>query len=137
MLMDTITKLDSAGTTTNVSGDAVEGAVYDLAGSTLNQPTDDAAIFRFSCTRNFKLLAGLTGSTSEGQVVPTGSPSYPIKKNGSTIGSIDFTAATVAATFTFSTETSFVQGDVIEIVAPATADATHDELSWTLAGQLT
>lgn len=136
MLMDTITKLDSAGITKNVSGDAVEGAIYDLAGSTLSQPTDGAVIFRFSCTRNFKLPVGLTGSTAEGQVVPTGSPSYVIKKNGSSIGSIDFTAAQVSAAFTFSSETSFVQGDVIEIVTPGTADATHDELSWTLAGQL-
>jgi len=51
-------------------------------------------------------------------------------KNGSSIGTMNFTGNT--GTFTFSADVDFTAGDVLTIEAPATADATHDELAWAL-----
>lgn len=136
MLMDTITLLDSAGATKNVSGDAVQGGFYDVAGSTLSMPTDGAVLMRLSVTRAFTLPASLTGSYAESEVATTGAASYPIKINGSSVGSLDWASSGTIATFTFSTQQSLAIGDILTVEAPATADATHDKLCWTLAGTL-
>jgi len=133
--MDTPKYLTTAGEALDTAGNKYVGsALYDIAGSTVSQPTDGAVLMRFSVNRPFSLPSGLTGSFAESVVAPTGSPSYSIKKNGTAIGSIDFTGNVAA--FTFSTTTSFVQGDILTVEAPAIADATHDELSWTFAATL-
>lgn len=104
---------------------------YDIAGSTLSKPTDAAVLMRFSVNRPFRLPAGLTGSNAESTVAPTAAKSYPIKKNGASIGSIDFALGANDATFTFAANVDFVVDDYLTVEAPATADATHDGLAWT------
>jgi hypothetical protein len=96
----------------------------------------DEVLQLISVNRAMKLVQDLVGSTAECKVVSTGSVSYVIKKNGSNIGTIDFALGVTQATFTFAAEVSFIVGDFIEIVAPATIDATHDTIGWTLAGEL-
>ena len=135
MLMDTIKQLDSAGPTTNVSGDTVGGSVYDIAGSTLSQPTGAAVLMRFSVTHAFSFAASMAGSFAESEVAATGSPVYILKKNGTQFATLTFSGN--AGTFgDMAATVSFVQGDILTLVAPATADATHDEIAWTLAGTL-
>ena len=137
MLVDTLKFLDSAEVVkSDGSTKYVGAALYDIAASTLSKPTDDAVLMRFSVARSFKLPAGLTGSKAESLVAPTGAVSYSIKKNGSSVGTIDFASATNDATFTFSSEETFAIGDILTIQAPATADSTHDEIAFTLAATL-
>jgi len=109
-------------------------ALYDISGATLSQPTDGAVLQRFIAVRDFKLPINLTGSVASSETATTGATSYPIKKNGSSIGSIDYGAAATAGTFTFAAEVSFTSGDLLTVEAPATADATHDGLVWTFKG---
>ena len=137
MLHDTPKYLNSAGPALKVDGSKYVGsAIYDIAGSTLSKPTDGAVLMRFSVNRAFNLPAGLTDSKAESVIAPTGQAVYTIKKNGISIGSIDFAASNNNATFTFTSQQSFVVGDLLTIEAPATADATHDEISWTLSADL-
>jgi len=135
MLMDTVTFLNSAGEVKKVDNSKfVGGAIYDIAGSTISKPTDAGVLMRFSVNRAFTLPASLTGSFAESTVAPTGTPSYSIKKNNVSIGSIDFTGNVAA--FTFAAQQSFVSGDILTVEAPGTADATHDGISWTFSATL-
>ena len=137
MLMDTMRFLDTAGEPKKEDGTTkfVCAAVYDIAGSTLSQPTDGAVLMRFSVNRDFDLPENLSGSKGESVVAPASAASYPIKKNGSQFGTMDFASGINDATFTV-TATSFVVGDILTIEAPATADSTHDEISWTIQADL-
>lgn len=110
--------------------------LYDIGGATLSQPTDGAVLMRFVAVRAYQFPASLTGSYAVSTVAPTALAQYPIKKNGSSIGTINFAAASNSGTFTFNTVVSFAAGDVLTVEAPATADATHDGLAWTFKGTL-
>lgn len=120
MLMDTIQRLGGADFD------------YDISFSTLSTPTDGAVLGRFSVTRNFTIPAGLTNSIAESETATTGAASYLLKKNGTQFGSFDFGAASNASTGVAATATTFVSGDIITLEAPATADATHDLISFTV-----
>src|SRR5260370_29698181 len=65
----------------------------------------------------------------------TGTATFLVKKNGSQIGTIVFTAATTA-TFTTSSGVAqrFAQGDILTITAPSSADATLANPAFTLVG---
>ena len=45
-----------------VSGASVDNAAYDIAGSTLQQPTDGAVLMRFVATRAFVIPASFARS---------------------------------------------------------------------------
>lgn len=118
-----------------LSGDSNGGAsvapsvLYDISGSTFQVPANGDVIQRFIAVRDFRMPTNLTGSQASSTVAPTGTPAYPIKKNGVQVGTIDY--STVAGTFTFSADVDFTSGDVLTVEAPATADATHDGMVWT------
>lgn len=126
-----------AGKAVIVTGDAngvASGAVsivYDVGGSTLQQPADGDVLSRFIAVRDFRMPAGLTGSVASSEVATTSAASYPIKKNGTSIGTIDYAAGQTAGTFTFAAQVDFTSGDKLTVEAPATADSTHDGLVWT------
>jgi len=119
MLMDGITYLSGADLN------------YDIAGSTLTIPTDGAVIMRFSVNRAFTLPVSLVGSNAESVTAPTAAASYSIQRNGVEVGTIDFASGVNDATFTFASAEAFVIDDLLTVVAPATADSTHDGLAWT------
>lgn len=110
--------------------------LYDIGGSTLTQPTNAAVLMRFVAVRSYQLPASLTGSYGVSTTAPTGSPAYPIKKNGVSIGTMNFAAASNSATFTFASAVSFAAGDTLTVEAPSTADSTHNGLAWTFKGVL-
>ena len=138
MLMDTIKQLDSAAGIVKEDGTSpvTANVIYDIAGSTLSTPTDGAVLMRLSVGRSFVLPDGLAGSKAESIVPSTGAAAYPIKQNGTPVGTIDFATGNNDATFTFSGDVTFAVGDILTVEAPATADATHDEISWLLAAEL-
>lgn len=134
MLMDTITFLDSAEPTVDESGNTAGGSIYDIAGSTLSKPTDGAVLMRFSVTRAFIFRVNMAESIAESTTPPTGSPIYLLKKNGAQFATLTFTGN--VGTFALAAQESFVPGDILTLEAPATADATHDSIAWTLAGRI-
>lgn len=99
---------------------------------------DDAEIaLVHQVSRGFTLKAGLTGSTAYAQTTATANATIDIQKNGSSIGSIDFALGTNVATFTFTSDTSFVVGDRLLFVGQGTSDVTLQDVSFTLTGDLT
>jgi len=135
MLMDGL-RLAEGTTITNADGSTKIGAIYDIAGSTISQPTDAAILMRFSVNRDFAIPQVFTDSFAESTVAPTGSPVYSIKRNGVEIGTITFTVNAGAFAAVEGSDHAFVVGDILTVEAPATADATHDELSWTISANI-
>jgi len=115
-------------------GSAGTAGIYDFPMYYNGVPGDAEVIMKVVCVRAFTLPSGLTLSQGYATTVSTGAVSFNIEKNGSNIGSIDFAAATAVATFTFTGDVSFAAGDRLEVIAPATADATLAAISMTLAG---
>ena len=109
---------------------------YDLAVFFDGIPGADADILRFVAGRAFFLPAGLANSAAHARVAATASYSLEIRRNGASIGSIDWALGANAATFTFASNVQFSAGDRLAIVAPATPDATLEDVGITLAGTL-
>lgn len=91
-------------------------------------------LFKRLTSIGFTLPVGLTGSAATLDVAPTNAISFAVKKNGVTVGTVEFAAGATTATFTMIAATSFGGGDVVSIVAPASADATASGFTLTLVG---
>lgn len=85
---------------------------------------------QYITTDAFTLPYGLTGSQAVQGVATTTNVSYSIAKNGTVIGSVDFTPTSVS--FTFTAQVSFAIGDILSIIAPAVPDNTQANVSITL-----
>jgi hypothetical protein len=96
---------------------------------------DGKPLFAYKTARDFYLLATLPASLASLGTATTGALSFPILKNGTAIGSVDFAASATAGTFSFAADVQFAPGDVLKITKPAGAlDATAADLNVTLAG---
>lgn len=81
-------------------------------------------IFKYEAVFNVSLPSSLTGSKFRATTAATASTTFTIRKNGSSIGTLIWAASGTIPTVTFTTTTSFVAGDVLDVIGPATADAT-------------
>ena len=110
---------------------------YDLAGYWQGKPANGATIFYLPIVRALTLPVNLGGSSAKSRVVTTASTTYIIKKNGSQIGTMTFGVGASTATFSFLNPINFTPGDILQIDAPATADATHADIGFSLFATLT
>ena len=77
---------------------------------------------------------GLAGSQGTAGVAATAATTYSIQKNAAYVGTMVFAASATTATFTMASATTFMAGDVLTVVAPASPDPTLANLAWTLVG---
>lgn len=84
----------------------------------------------------YTLPVGLSGSFAKSTIAATASTVFVIKKNGTQIGTATFAVGAQSATFSFTTATSFLAGDVLEIDGPATPDTTLANIGFTFVGTL-
>jgi len=115
---------------TNV--DVVSDRPFDISLYAPGVPTAGQTLLRFNFTRYVLFPNGLTSSQGSVDVAATSPVTATIKKNGSSIGTVNITSSTV--TFTFSNSVLFAPGDVMTIIAPNPADATLAGLAVTLLG---
>ena len=108
---------------------------YDILCGIVGKPSNGEVVLLFVAPRAFRIPANAAGSYLKAGTAATGSSVFSIQKNGA-----QFLTATVAGsgtTATFSSsQTDFAAGDVLKIVAPATADATLADIAITLAATL-
>lgn len=106
---------------------------FDIASFYPGVPGNSQVLLRFVATRAVTLPSSLTGSQGSAGAASTGTATIDVKKNGSNVGTVVFTAS-ATATFTAGSPISLAAGDILTLVAPASADATLADIAITLAG---
>lgn len=110
---------------------------YDIgSGRIEGKPAASELLMHFVAVRSFTLPAALTGSLLDANASATGSSVFSIKVNGVQIGTCTVAAAGATGTFAAAEATTVVAGDVLEIYAPSSQDATLADLAITLKGTL-
>lgn len=112
---------------------------FDMGGGRTQVPATSESLLRHVIPANLSavsLPSGLTGSVAKCRTNSTGTYTITINKNGSSVGTITFSAANPTASFTFSSAVSFSPGDILELMG-GTADATILGIYITLSGTRT
>lgn len=97
-------------------------------------PTSSERLIRYIMTEAITFPVALAGSAASAVTAATAATSFLIRKNGVSFGTLDFAAGATAGTFTAATQTAFAPGDILEVIAPGTPDATLADFSLTLTG---
>lgn len=80
--------------------------------------------------------SGLPLTLGVALVAPTADTDFTIKKNSSSIGTIRFEAGSpTSILITFASDVSFAVGDILQVTAPGSPDATLADISITLVGK--
>lgn len=106
---------------------------YDIATFYPGVPGSSQLVMRWQAPRAVTIPSGATNSQASAGTAATGSTTFTIKKNGTSVGTIAWSASGTAGTFTVSSTVSLAAGDVLTITGPATADATLADIAITLA----
>lgn len=109
-------------------------APYDIAAMKAGMPSSSEVILRFVATRTITFPAGFAESRGVAGTAATASTTFDVKRDGSNIGSLNYAISAAVATFTLTAPASFVAGEVLTIVAPASPDATLADIAITLHG---
>jgi hypothetical protein len=106
---------------------------YDIGLFVAGRPANSELVCRFQATRDFSFPVGLAGSFGSARVASTGSVSFNLLRNGVSFATLAFASSDTGA-YTSASGAAFVEGDILTIVAPATADATLEDISINLKG---
>jgi len=96
--------------------------------------TNSQVLYAVPLGRSVTFKAGLASSSALLGTAATGSTVFSLKKNGTQFGTVTFAASGTVGTFAAASDTTFSSGDILSIVAPASADATAASLGMTLVG---
>ncbi len=107
---------------------------YDIGTFCAGVPASSEKLLRFNVIRAVDWAASMAGSRVTAGVAATAQTDFDLRVNGVSIGTIRFAAAGTVATYVGISATSLAVNDLIEIIAPGTADATLADISFTLAG---
>lgn len=113
-----------------------DGPTYDFGGGYAGKPTASAECGRFIATRDIRLKSTFAPSRGSARVAATGSTVFSIKVNGTEVGTMTFAASATVPTFAASSDIDLASGDVVTVVAPGTADATLEDVAYTISGYL-
>lgn len=92
--------------------------------------TASAIVFQYVATEEVDLPSGLAGSYAHAATASTGTVTYVIKINGSTVGSVAFTTSATGV-YTFLADETLAVGDVLTITAPGgSPDATLKDVTF-------
>lgn len=108
---------------------------YDIAVFIPGLTTNAQLVARIVVLRAFEFADDFAGSDAVVGTNPTATATFTIKKNGSSVGTLDISTAGAPTFTTTGTTVSFVAGDTLEIESQATADATMADISISLFGE--
>lgn len=101
-------------------------------------PDPNELMFQYVVTDEMQLPAGLTGSVAFASSDTLTNVSWSLAKNGSNIGSVDFTGPSPqGVSVTFPAAVNFVPGDILTLNAPITPDVQQANVSFTFLATLT
>lgn len=109
--------------------------IYDLGFFYPGRPgigiEDGGSIAGHVFVHDVKAPAGLTGSRATLKIAASAALSFPIKYDGSVVGSVDFASGAIVGTFTFAGIVSIASGKVLTLIKPTAVDVDARELSVT------
>lgn len=137
-----VTLLAAAGTVDDVDTlkvrwddlGSVAQTFYSVGGYYSGKPAGSSILLSHLVTEAATLPAGLTGSHFRARDAATGDAEATIRRttsggSASTLGTLTWAAAGTVPTVSFASDVSLSVGDWLEIVAPATADATLADIA--------
>lgn len=104
--------------------DTATSGFYDIQHFTSGVPGSSGVVLAFVAPRALTLPINFSGSRVKAKTAATASTVFDIQKNGVSIGSMTFAIAGTVPTFSVVASASLAIGDVLEIIAPGSADAT-------------
>ncbi len=123
----------TGGTNAGATAIPIEVAFY-IEGIVLTA-NDFKGIYVFTQDATFE--SGVASEAYARVVDPSNTEVYDLQKNGTSFGSITFTAGSNTGTVTIGASTSFTKGDRLEIFGPASPGGTLNEIAVTLTGTIT
>jgi len=117
-------------------GKLTAGQYYLLAGALSGVPAASISLGYYVAALAFTLPQNLTGSQGVAKVAATAQTDVALVVNGTSKGNLRWGAGATVAGFVFAAAVAIAAGDRIELIAPATVDATLADLTWTLRGAL-
>jgi hypothetical protein len=120
--------------TYTITGSGKASVATTVSGSFTGPMTANLVVQRYVFAGTVMFPAGLTGSQGTAGVAATSTATYSIRKNSSSVGTMVFAAGAATATFAMPSATTFMAGDILTVVEPASPDATLANLAWTLVG---
>lgn len=118
-------------------GIQVNQTPYDLSAYVPGVPTASTDLMIFVAVRAYTIPANFVGSAAKSFVAATNSTVYSVKKNGTQFATITWASSGTVGSFSVQASESFGVGDILSVVAPAVADSTHGNISWTFLADLT
>ena len=106
---------------------------YDMLMYFPGVPANSAIMGRAIIPRAVTMNSGASGYASA-EVAATASTTLTITRNGTSIGTVTFAAASTTGTVSITSTVTTAAGDIIRIVNQGTADATLASISVTLTG---
>ena len=113
---------------------AIGAQPFDLTAFYPGVPSASAIVTRVPVARDITFPASLTGSIGNATVAATAQTDFDVQKNGATVGTIRFAAASTSATFIAASAITLAAGDILSVSAPATPDTTLSNVGFVLAG---
>lgn len=84
----------------------------------------------------FTITANSANCAANAATAATGSPVFQVQRNGSNVGNFTWSANGTTGTANFPVNVSFVAGDIRQIVANSTSDATLANVSISIGGRV-
>lgn len=106
---------------------------YDIAIDVPARPASGGVLGKWVAPSLVTFKAGLVESAADADTPATGEAAFSIRKNGVEFATATFDAAGTTATFACATDTEFVSGDVLTLVAPV-RDETLANIAFTIVG---
>jgi hypothetical protein len=107
---------------------------YDVGAFYNGNPSGDTVICLHVFNRSATFPIDFTGSHGISLNAATAQTTFSIYKNNTLIGNMVFAISATTATFTAASETTFIIGDILKVVAPTTPDITLSDITFLLAG---
>lgn len=114
---------------------SIKDSIYDVSLSYPSDVSQSEVVLIHAPLRTVKFVADLNLHVAKALSTSSTQSIFSIQKNNTEVGTITFDANQIGGRVEFTSDTTFVSGDVMSIVAPSTTP--HGKLTITLRGVLT